>query len=179
MIGIRNLLAVVTIAILGGLSQAGDSPKSLPAQAPATPADKAATLPPPAPVGDQAEVGSSCAASGCNKGWSRWNIFGSLGQRKAAVADSPAECFTGAAGCAKSEKKSCFACVRDFFTYRKEPFTDVNTYCCCCYEARPPLYAYFLHAPADKAPPPAVPVLNNGCCKKDGSGTSCSAPAKP
>jgi hypothetical protein len=68
--------------------------------------------------------------------------------------------------------KGCLACLWSFFTYRRLPYTDINTYCCSCSEpARPPLFVYMLHRCADKPANLTLPDLSNcgGNCRKDGS----------
>ena len=69
-----------------------------------------------------------------------------------------------------SHDRSCLSALWSFFTYRRLPYTDINTYCCsCCGPARPPLYVYMLHPCADKAAPLTLPDLSK--CDGAGCGT--------
>jgi hypothetical protein len=78
-------------------------------------------------------------------------------------------CAPACNSCAK--EKGCLSQLWSFFTYRRLPYTDINTYCCsCCGPARPPLYVYMLHPCADKAAPLTLPDLSacGGSCQKCG-----------
>ncbi len=93
---------------------------------------------------------------------------------------SSGSCGTGGCGSGCSSERSCFSALCSFFTYRRLPYTDINTYCCgCSGPARPPLYVYFLHPCADQAPPRQLPDLSQcGSCK-DGHCTSCGRGVAP
>ena len=89
-------------------------------------------------------------------------------------------CSTGSCNSGCGSEKGCLASLCSFFTYRRLPYTDINTLCCSCSgPARPPLYVYFLHPCADKAPPRELPDLSHcGSCK-DGHCTSCGRGVTP
>jgi hypothetical protein len=89
-------------------------------------------------------------------------------------------CGTGACGTGSCSEKGCLASIWSFFTYRRLPYTDINTLCCgCSGPSRPPLYVYFLHPCADKAPPRELPDLSQcGSCK-NGRCSSCGRGVAP
>jgi hypothetical protein len=88
------------------------------------------------------------------------------------VPQSSTSCPSGGCAngqCGASTQRSCWSALCSFFTYRRAPYTDINTYCCgCSGPARPPLYVYMLHPCADQRPPYALPDLSK--CKGDGCG---------
>lgn len=84
-------------------------------------------------------------------------------------ASCPASGGCASGNCAGKSERSCFSALCSFFTYRRLPYTDINTYCCgCSGPARPPLYVYMLHPCADQAPPRTLPDLSK--CKGEGCG---------
>ncbi|CAN5494603.1 hypothetical protein BH10PLA2_BH10PLA2_28140 [soil metagenome] len=156
----RILIAAIAVVGLGQAVHAGDNPGG--------------QLPPPsqstqtysAPGSDprhlgilpSSSTGPSCGAGGCSTG-----TCGS------------APCGTGC-----GSERGCLAKLCNFFTYRRLPYTDINTLCCgCSGTPRPPLYVYFLHPCADQAPPRELPDLSKcGSCK-NGHCTSCGRGVAP
>ena len=143
----RILMAAVAVLGLTRLGQASDTPgEQLPS--PGVVTGSTTTVPSGTrylPIVPGSSSGSSCQAS-------------------------------GSCGGTNCHEKSCWECLCGFFTYHRLPYTDINTYCCgCSGPARPPLYVYFLHPPADKAPPRTLPDLSHcGHCGRDlGAGGGC------
>lgn len=140
----RILFAAMTVLGLAQFASADDRPESLP-----TPTQLAAPV-------------MQNGSTGLGAGSSQY-----LGVTQASGSCPAGGCANGQCG-AKSER-SCWSAMCAFFTYRRAPYTDINTYFCgCSGPARPPLYVYMLHPCADQAPPRTLPDLSK--CKGGGCG---------
>lgn len=149
----RVLIAAVMVLGLAQSSRADDRPDVLP-----TPAQLSTT---PIPGGSNLSGGMATQSMGVVQSSSSCTFCPTAG----GCADG--RCADGR--CAGKSERSCWSALCSFFTYRRLPYTDINTYCCgCSGPARPPLYVYMLHPCADQAPPRALPDLSK--CKGEGCG---------